>query len=164
MLNARSRLGVPGLVQAVRDGKVVLANGLGSGIAEARGMLAFLPALSEAINGRPLAMPNIATWWLGEPAALEDAWKRPERLIIKPLERSASERPIVVEDLSEAERKTLREQIEARPQTTSPRNGCMSRRHRCSKARAARRSPRAPWACACSRLRRRAAGGSCPVA
>src|SRR6267154_249163 len=67
-LNARSRLGVPGLVQAVRDGKVVIANGLGSGLAEARGMLAFLPALSETIDGRPLAVPNIATWWLGDPA------------------------------------------------------------------------------------------------
>src|ERR1700691_4530095 len=40
-LNARSRLGVPGLVQAVRGDKVVLANGLGCGSAEARGMLAF---------------------------------------------------------------------------------------------------------------------------
>ncbi len=67
-LNAHSRLGVPGLVQAVRDGKVVMANGLGSGIAEARAMLAFLPALCEAINGRALAMPNVATWWLGDPA------------------------------------------------------------------------------------------------
>ena len=67
-LNARSRLGVPGLVQAVRDGKVVLANGLGSGIGEARGMLAFLPALSQAIDGRALAIPNIATWWLGDRA------------------------------------------------------------------------------------------------
>jgi len=67
-LNARSRLGVPGLVQAVRDGKVVMANGLGSGIAEARGMLAFLPALSQAISGRTLSVRNIATWWLGDPA------------------------------------------------------------------------------------------------
>jgi uncharacterized circularly permuted ATP-grasp superfamily protein/uncharacterized alpha-E superfamily protein len=67
-LNVRSRIGVAGLVQAVRDGKVVMANGLGSGIAEARGMLAFLPALGEAINGRGLAVPNIATWWLGDPA------------------------------------------------------------------------------------------------
>ena len=67
-LNARSRLGVPGLVQAVRDGKVVIANGLGSGIGEARGMLAFLPALSQAIDGHALAIPNIATWWLGDPA------------------------------------------------------------------------------------------------
>jgi uncharacterized circularly permuted ATP-grasp superfamily protein/uncharacterized alpha-E superfamily protein len=70
-LNSRSQLGVPGLVQAVRDGKVVLANSLGSGVVEARGMLAFLPALSEAIDGRPLAMPNVATWWLGDPKVRE---------------------------------------------------------------------------------------------
>lgn len=67
-LNARSQLGIPGLVQAVRDGKLVMANGLGSGIAEARGMLAFVPALAEAVAGRALAIPNIATWWLGDPA------------------------------------------------------------------------------------------------
>jgi uncharacterized circularly permuted ATP-grasp superfamily protein/uncharacterized alpha-E superfamily protein len=70
-LNARSRLGIPGLTQAVRDGKVVIANSLGSGFAEARGLLAFLPALSEAIDGRPLAIPNVATWWLGDPAVRE---------------------------------------------------------------------------------------------
>jgi uncharacterized circularly permuted ATP-grasp superfamily protein len=34
-LNARSRLGVPGLVQAVRDGTVAIANALGSGVVEA---------------------------------------------------------------------------------------------------------------------------------
>src|SRR6202030_4123980 len=48
--------------------KVVMVNGLGSGLVEARGMLASFPALSEAIDGRALAMPNIATWWLGDPA------------------------------------------------------------------------------------------------
>ncbi len=67
-LNARSQLGIPGLVQAVRDGKLVVANGLGSGIAEARGLLAFLPALAEAVVGRALAIPNIETWWLGDPS------------------------------------------------------------------------------------------------
>jgi uncharacterized circularly permuted ATP-grasp superfamily protein/uncharacterized alpha-E superfamily protein len=67
-LNVRSQLGVPGLVQAVREGKIVMANGLGSGIAEARGMLAFLPAIAEARGGRRLALPNVATWWLGDPA------------------------------------------------------------------------------------------------
>ena len=45
-LNAASRLGVAGLVQAVRDGKVVIANALGAGLVEARAMLAFLPALA----------------------------------------------------------------------------------------------------------------------
>jgi uncharacterized circularly permuted ATP-grasp superfamily protein/uncharacterized alpha-E superfamily protein len=71
-LNSRSRLGVPGLVQAVREGKIVLANGLGSGVAEARGMLAFLPALAAAGDGQAPGLPNIATWWLGDPAVRKD--------------------------------------------------------------------------------------------
>ena len=50
-LNARSRLGVPGLVQAVRDGKVVIANALGAGLVEARALLA-LPAGAGAGRAR----------------------------------------------------------------------------------------------------------------
>ena len=64
-LNAASRLGVAGLVQAVRDGKVVIINSLGAGLVEARAMLAFLPALAPTVLGAELAMPNVATWWLG---------------------------------------------------------------------------------------------------
>ena len=64
-LNAASRLGVAGLVQAVRDGKVVIANSLGGGVVEARAMLAFLPALAPIVLGAELKMPNVATWWLG---------------------------------------------------------------------------------------------------
>ena len=51
-LNAHSRLGVAGLVQSVRDGKVVIANSLGAGLVEARSMLAFLPALAPALHRR----------------------------------------------------------------------------------------------------------------
>ena len=51
-LNARSRLGVPGLVQAVRDGTVVIANALGAGLVEARALLGFLPALAPAVLGQ----------------------------------------------------------------------------------------------------------------
>jgi uncharacterized circularly permuted ATP-grasp superfamily protein/uncharacterized alpha-E superfamily protein len=65
-LSARSRLGVPGLVQAVRDGTVTVANALGSGLVESRAMLSFLPALAPALLGCELALPNIATWWLGD--------------------------------------------------------------------------------------------------
>ena len=65
------------------------------------GRAARLPAqLARELLGEPLLLPSVATWWFGEPAAFEDAWRNPERLIIKPLERSASERPIVVEDLT----------------------------------------------------------------
>jgi uncharacterized circularly permuted ATP-grasp superfamily protein/uncharacterized alpha-E superfamily protein len=65
-LNARSRLGVGGLVQAVRDGSVVIANALGAGLAEARALLGFLPALAPALTTQQLRIPNVATWWLGD--------------------------------------------------------------------------------------------------
>ncbi len=83
-LSARSRLGVPGLVQAIRDGHVVLANSLGSGLVEARAMLSFLPALAPALLGSELALPNVATWWLGDPAARATVLERLDELVIAP--------------------------------------------------------------------------------
>src|SRR5271156_5321063 len=70
-LNAASRLGVAGLLQAVRDDKVVIVNSLGAGLIEARAMLAFLPALAPTVLGADLKMPNVATWWLGRPDVRE---------------------------------------------------------------------------------------------
>jgi uncharacterized circularly permuted ATP-grasp superfamily protein/uncharacterized alpha-E superfamily protein len=81
-LNARSRLGVPGLVQAVRDGTVVIANALGSGVVEARAMLSFLPALAPAVLGRDLALPNVATWWLGQAQARDDIISHLDQMVI----------------------------------------------------------------------------------
>jgi uncharacterized circularly permuted ATP-grasp superfamily protein/uncharacterized alpha-E superfamily protein len=83
-LNARSRLGVPGLVQAVRDGKVVIANALGAGLVEARALLAFLPALARSVLGQELAIPNVATWWLGHADAHADVVDRLDSLVLAP--------------------------------------------------------------------------------
>ena len=46
-LNGASRLGVPGLLEAVRAGGVVVSNMPGSGVMESRALLSFLPALSR---------------------------------------------------------------------------------------------------------------------
>ena len=83
-LNARSRLGVPGLAQAARDGRVSIVNALGAGLVEARAMLAFLPAIAPRLTGRELAIPNIATWWLGNPAVREQILARFDSLVIAP--------------------------------------------------------------------------------
>ena len=58
----------------------------------------------------------MATWWLGEPAALDDAWGRLDKLIIKPLERSAREPALFGADLDEAQRAALRKRVAARAQ------------------------------------------------
>ena len=81
-LSASSRLGVPGLVQAIRDGTVVMANSLGSGVIEAPAMLSFLPALAPAVLGRELDLPNVATWWLGNPAVRKEVEGRLDDVVI----------------------------------------------------------------------------------
>jgi uncharacterized circularly permuted ATP-grasp superfamily protein/uncharacterized alpha-E superfamily protein len=81
-LNAASRLGVPGLLQAVRDGKVVIVNALGAGLVEARAMLAFLPALAPIVLGTDLAISNIATWWLGRPDMREEMIGKLDSMVI----------------------------------------------------------------------------------
>ena len=83
-LNATSRLGVAGLVQSVRDGKVVIVNALGAGLVEARAMLAFLPALAPIVLGDELAVPNIATWWLGRADIRDEMVGKLDSMVIAP--------------------------------------------------------------------------------
>ncbi|MBU1176073.1 MAG: circularly permuted type 2 ATP-grasp protein, partial [Alphaproteobacteria bacterium] len=70
-LEQSSQLGTPGMLDAVRSGTVTLVNALGSGVLEARALMAFLPRIAEALTGQPLVLPNIATWWCGQDAERE---------------------------------------------------------------------------------------------
>jgi uncharacterized circularly permuted ATP-grasp superfamily protein/uncharacterized alpha-E superfamily protein len=81
-LNAASRLGVAGLLQAVRDDKIVVVNSLGAGLVEARAMLAFLPALAPTVLGAELAMSNVATWWLGRPDVREEMIEKLDSMVV----------------------------------------------------------------------------------
>jgi uncharacterized circularly permuted ATP-grasp superfamily protein/uncharacterized alpha-E superfamily protein len=83
-LNAASRLGVAGLLQAVRDGKVVIVNSLGAGLVEARAMLAFLPALAPAVLGEDLKISNVATWWLGRADVREEMIEKLDSMVVAP--------------------------------------------------------------------------------
>jgi uncharacterized alpha-E superfamily protein len=83
-LRAGSALGVPGLLGAVRAGRVTLANALGSGVMESAAWLGFMPALAERLLGEPLRLPQLASWWCGERPALDHVVRHFERLVIKP--------------------------------------------------------------------------------
>src|SRR5665213_1346976 len=83
-----SILGVPGLVEAVRAGNVVVANALGSGLVQSPAFMAFLPDLCRHLLGEPLKLPSVATWWCGQKAAREHVLKNLDRLVVKPAFRS----------------------------------------------------------------------------
>lgn len=81
-LNEHSKLGVPGLVDSIRRGKLAMVNALGSGVLEMRALLAFMPRLAQALLGEPLKMPNIATWWCGQESEREHVRANADRMMI----------------------------------------------------------------------------------
>ncbi|MDG9881329.1 circularly permuted type 2 ATP-grasp protein [Pseudomonas sp. GD04058] len=114
-LRTDSALGVPGLLDAVRQGRVLVANALGSGVLESPGLPGFLPAISERLLGEPLILPSIASWWCGEPAALEQALEKMPDLLFKPAFPSQSFQPLLGRDLDDAQRQALAKRLRARP-------------------------------------------------
>ncbi len=82
-LRSDSALGVPGLMQAVRSGNLLLANAPGSAPLESSAMLGFLPAISEHLLGESLALPSLATWWCGEAASLPNALPMLKHSVVK---------------------------------------------------------------------------------
>ena len=83
-LRADSTLGVPGLLQAIRAGNVLVANAPGSAFLESPALLGFLPALSRHLLGEDLQMPALPTWWCGERSAMESVLPRLQECAIKP--------------------------------------------------------------------------------
>jgi uncharacterized circularly permuted ATP-grasp superfamily protein/uncharacterized alpha-E superfamily protein len=83
-LRADSTLGVPGLLQAIRAGNVLVANAPGSAFLESPALLGFLPALSRQLLGEELSLPALPTWWCGERNAMEEALPRLADCAIKP--------------------------------------------------------------------------------
>jgi uncharacterized circularly permuted ATP-grasp superfamily protein/uncharacterized alpha-E superfamily protein len=83
-LRAESSLGVPGLLQAVRSGNVLVGNTPGSGFLESNALLGFMPALAKSLLGQALVLPAIPSWWCGEAAALQDVLPRIPSCVIKP--------------------------------------------------------------------------------
>jgi uncharacterized circularly permuted ATP-grasp superfamily protein/uncharacterized alpha-E superfamily protein len=83
-LRSDSTLGVPGLLQVIRAGKVLVVNTPGSAVLESTALLGFLPALSRHLLGETLTLPSLPTWWCGEQAVLQDTLGQLKGSVIKP--------------------------------------------------------------------------------
>lgn len=79
-----SRIGTPGLTEALRTGSISMVNALGSGILETRALAAFMPRLSKAILGEPLRLPGIATWWCGQTSERDHVVSKFDSMMIGP--------------------------------------------------------------------------------
>lgn len=83
-LRSDSRLGVPGMLQALRQGGTVVGNMPGSGVLESAALSPYLPAIARALTGEELRLAGPDTWWCGDPDGLGHAMANLDRLTLRP--------------------------------------------------------------------------------
>lgn len=119
--DARSAIGVPGLMDAMAEGNVVLANAPGSGLVESPAFAAFLPAIARRLTGEQLLLPNIATWWCGQQGPAREVVDGLDRLLVAPAFGGATEglpdgRPVLGAGLAGPARERFLAALARRPQ------------------------------------------------
>jgi len=124
-LNNASRLGTPGMLEAIRAGGVTVLNMPGSGVLESRALMGFLPKLCRRLLGEEPKMPHVATWWCGQPGEQALVESRLDELAIAPAFNapvpnqgggdSILSQSRLVADLSPEERDVLLQRLRDRP-------------------------------------------------
>jgi uncharacterized circularly permuted ATP-grasp superfamily protein/uncharacterized alpha-E superfamily protein len=114
-LRGESLLGVPGLVDALVAGNVKVANALGSGLIETAAIMPFLPGLSRSLTGENLKLPSVATWWCGQPYALDWVLKHLDSVVVKPAFPSRGMEPVFGGELDGPETDKLAAKLRAQP-------------------------------------------------
>ena len=117
--NAASRIGVPGLMQAIRNKSVAVGNMPGAGLMESRALMGFAPAHCARLLDEDLRLPNIATWWCGQSDARRVVIERLDELVIASafgdtLPALGGKRHVLGADLDGAQKRALIEAIESR--------------------------------------------------
>ncbi|MFD1107021.1 circularly permuted type 2 ATP-grasp protein [Sphingobium olei] len=114
--DSRSRIGVPDLYDAATRGGLMIANWPGAGVIESPAFAAFLPQLARTVLGADLILPNIATWWCGQPREHAHVRERLDQLVIAPaFGQEAAGLPLVAPVVQPDQRAMLLEAMDRRP-------------------------------------------------
>ncbi|MEB2775877.1 circularly permuted type 2 ATP-grasp protein [Algoriphagus sp. D3-2-R+10] len=110
-----SHLGVVGLMEAVRQRKVLVINPLGCRVLENPGLMAFLPKISRHLLGENLILPSVATWWCGQPTEMKYVFENIDSLVIRNIYRGTQKKSVFGGDLAKAEIEALKREIRRSP-------------------------------------------------
>ncbi|HTQ37654.1 MAG TPA: circularly permuted type 2 ATP-grasp protein [Pirellulales bacterium] len=115
-LEGNSPFGTAGLVQALRDGEVVIANAVGSGFLEAPVLAAFLPAACRLLLQQDLQCPSLPTWWCGDAESMNYVESNLSQLIVRHAFKRRTAPPIAGGELTDDQQRQLIEQMRRRPE------------------------------------------------
>jgi len=110
-----SALGVPGLIDVYRAGRVALANAPGTGIADDKAVYAYVPQMVKYYLGEDIILSNVPTYVCGDPKQCEHVLVNLEKLVIKPTNESGGYGILLGPKASREEHQKYRELIRANP-------------------------------------------------
>jgi uncharacterized circularly permuted ATP-grasp superfamily protein/uncharacterized alpha-E superfamily protein len=113
-LRADSALGVPGLVQAWRVGRVLVANAFGTRLIESSVFSGLLPEICPLLLGESLQMQSLATRWTGDGSSAAEVMS-PAGGVIKPAFPGTSIEPVFLADLDAEGRRGWTNTFECEP-------------------------------------------------
>ncbi len=114
-LRADSALGIPGLVQTLRSGELVMANLPGAGVLESPGLHAFWPGVAQRLLGQELLLPAATSWWCGEASVWAQQRARLADFVVAPTFPDSGFNAFVAAELNAGELAALAQRIDADP-------------------------------------------------
>ncbi len=116
-LNFRSDslLGVPGLFDLYRAGRVTLANAPGTGIADDKAVYAYVPEIVEFYTGEKPILKNVATWRCSIEGERRHVLANLEQLVVKEVHGSGGYGMLIGPRSTRQQRAEFAERIRANP-------------------------------------------------
>jgi uncharacterized circularly permuted ATP-grasp superfamily protein len=111
-----SALGVPGLFNAYRAGNVVLANALGTGVADDKAIYAYVPRLIRYYLDEDPILDNVPTFLCREEKSLNHVLANLDKLVVKAVGESGGYGMLVGPHASEKEREDFAAKLKADPE------------------------------------------------
>ena len=110
-----SLLGVPGLMEIYKKGRVALANAPGTGIADDKSIYAYVPKIIEYYMGEKIIIPNVPTHICAEPKELQYVVENLDKLVVKAVNESGGYGMLVGPHSSAEERDEFARRIHENP-------------------------------------------------
>lgn len=110
-----SVLGVPGLFELYRAGRVTLANAPGTGIADDKSIYTYVPKIIEFYTGRSAILKNVKTYDCSDKQELSYVLENLSELVVKQVHGSGGYGMLVGPTSSQAEIDDFRDKLRAKP-------------------------------------------------
>src|SRR5947208_11967467 len=112
---ADSMLGVPGLMEAYRNGNVALANAPGGGVADDKVIYAYVPRIVKYYLGEEIILPNVPTYICSEVEDLKYVLEHIGELVVKAANESGGYGMLVGPHSTKEQRLEFADKVQANP-------------------------------------------------